>query len=242
MDNQGLAIHLANAMSNKFRERSSGTMGAFDDDEFKQEALLALYRACEEYDPSKGFAFSTRAHKIINNALLNLVRKGSSKGRTFMRTELDVTPGHEDDDDQDNEWVTDPNAPDMPSRVDSQSVLKDAINQATSDRPPRDRKILLALMDQGDAFSYRDIAKEYDITQTYVMDIINRALPKIRRYMKDKNIAGFDSEGNLLDKGHVRGSEHRMVAKRRTRHDNKMAVSESFCKFVRLCEKLTTDR
>jgi RNA polymerase sigma factor (sigma-70 family) len=61
-------LTLAILLAKKF----SRTCGDFD--ELKSEAYLALCIAAKHYDPSKGYAFSTFAHRVITNRLLGYYR------------------------------------------------------------------------------------------------------------------------------------------------------------------------
>lgn len=71
-DNIGLVISIVNRMNLKSRNR----------DDAEQEANIALWRACNAFDPSKGVAFSTFATRAIENAILNFLRgEGRSKRR-----------------------------------------------------------------------------------------------------------------------------------------------------------------
>jgi RNA polymerase sigma factor (sigma-70 family) len=62
--NLALAISLA--------KKFSRTCGDFE--ELKSEAYLALCIAAKHYDPNKGYAFSTFAHRVITNRLLGYYR------------------------------------------------------------------------------------------------------------------------------------------------------------------------
>ena len=62
-------------------------INGYDTDDLTQEGLIALWKASERYDPSRGASFKTYASICINNRYRDLARKSAKAIKTVS---LDV--------------------------------------------------------------------------------------------------------------------------------------------------------
>ena len=74
-------IDLASILAKKWH------IDGYDTDDLKQEGLIALWKASERYDPSRGASFRTYASVCINNRYRDLARKSA---KTINTVSLDV--------------------------------------------------------------------------------------------------------------------------------------------------------
>jgi len=86
----------------KIRKRYSGVM--LETDDLMQEALIGTLRAIETYDPGKGKLFKTYAQAIIENAMMDYVRKCFSAIPSSGRILSLEAPVHESDSSDDVTW------------------------------------------------------------------------------------------------------------------------------------------
>ena len=209
LKNQGLAIQLARRAAEGFAHRSKGTLGAYDEDDFMQEAMLALYRAAQEFEPERGLQFSTFAYRAVQNALRTLVKKGLATKRSVVGTDLDKPVSDDEDASSDTylDTVSYDDQGDPLAKKDSNTSLRAAIAYATEGDPVA-ADIMTDLMDNGENFNYRHAEKKYGLFKMQILRIIKKSIEKMRQYFAQRGITGFDHHGNLLDQRHVRKGEH----------------------------------
>ena len=61
-------------------------LDGYDQEDLYQEALLALWKACLNYDPNRGVKFSTFATSCIKNHFVDLIRKNTKRIKTISLT------------------------------------------------------------------------------------------------------------------------------------------------------------
>lgn len=64
-------------------------LSGYDLEDLYQEGLLALWRACLNYNPSRGVKFSTYAVTCIRNHFVDLIRKNAKRVKTISLTLLE---------------------------------------------------------------------------------------------------------------------------------------------------------
>lgn len=68
-------------------------IAGYDADDLAQEGLIALWKASERYDPSRGASFKTYASICINNRYRDLARKSA---KTVTTVSLDSVVKYDD--------------------------------------------------------------------------------------------------------------------------------------------------
>ena len=84
--NQALVHHVYNTC---FKHKLSSHLRNNNEDDFIQEGYMALWTACEKFDPNKGVEFSTYAYTCIKCEMTELLMKLTNNGR-FTKS-VDVT-------------------------------------------------------------------------------------------------------------------------------------------------------
>lgn len=141
--------------------------GHADWDELRSEALFAIVRAVEGFNPWRGFRFSTYACNAIARSLIQEARRA---GRRRVRFRLGQDLWHED-----------------PERVDSWSELYvDRLQQAMThnlgELTERESVILSRRfpMDGGEGLTLGEVGTTLGLSKERVRQLQNRALGKLR--------------------------------------------------------------
>lgn len=145
-----------------------------DMDDLVSEAVLALCRAAQRWEPARG-SFSTYAGATIHNWLLNVCRLGRRSVVDRLEFVSLSTPVGETGDDCLLDLLPDPEAQ-VEDRV-SDSELVDALHRAIDELPERERKIVLGIMGGRTVAS---IAQESGCSRQRVAQIHSRAIRRLR--------------------------------------------------------------
>jgi hypothetical protein len=72
----------------KIARRLCGLVADYED--LEQEAVLALFRAVDKFDPERGASFKTFAHTVIEKDLIDWLRKNGKSGRLRRHVSSDL--------------------------------------------------------------------------------------------------------------------------------------------------------
>lgn len=65
-------VRLAYTIANRFRESTTGTLWQ---DDLEQEALIGLWKACQNYDPARNDHFGRYAGQVVKNEIRMFLRR-----------------------------------------------------------------------------------------------------------------------------------------------------------------------
>ena len=155
-----------------------GKMNLVADKEFEdlvQEGFLGLVKACDTYDPSRGFKFSTYACTCIRNNILMYLRtrRRQSKLRTISFDTFIKNPIDSQESIRLADLLEDPGA-----SVDSKVATSLLIEALKSERPLY--KTILRLTYEG--YNQSEIGERLGVSQAYV----SRTQKKLRSQYKEE--------------------------------------------------------
>ncbi len=145
-------------------------------DEQEQEARIALWKAANAFDPSRG-DFDPFASTVIRNHLLNVLKKAQRTAH-FESTSLDVRATHEGEEESESLKETSIPSPD-PSplteaeRNDIRAALRDGISSLT----PAQQEVLHSYA-AGNSFA--EIARQNGVSKAAVRQMVQRAADQVR--------------------------------------------------------------
>jgi RNA polymerase sporulation-specific sigma factor len=155
-----------------------------DAQDVRQEAGIALSRAADTYDPSRGVPFRAYAHACITNRLKSLYLAGKKQARE--QTTLDA-PAFFDDvhDDTDKDQI--PSAEVDAAREAHRNEVRRALNQGKAKLTPMQREILEAFS-RGE--SYQSIAHRLGSSRQAVQQSAARALAQMKTSVEAQGVSG----------------------------------------------------
>lgn len=134
---------------------------------------MALWQACQQFDPSRNIKFSTFAYMVMRNKLLNELRRDRRSKRYGVlnvsleeRLELSAEYG-------DNEDFMD--GSDFTDGIDLRADLKKMLSRLT----PKERYALVSLAT--DQSTLPEVAKKLCMRQMDVMEMVEAATEYLRR-------------------------------------------------------------
>ncbi len=160
--------------------RSYFLIGAEYDD-LLQEAMIGLYKAYTNYDPSSSTSFSTFAHMCITRNVQSAIKLANRKKNSFLNQSLTLTSqGKVTDDDQDITLVlASPNlSPD--EKLIHNENLNDIKSKIISSLSKFEQKVLSLYLK---GYSYKDISCFLNVTSKS----IDNALTRIRKKLSFLN-------------------------------------------------------
>lgn len=169
-------IKLAYYMANKWYARLTNYNLPIDD--ITSECLLGLTKAALTFKQDKGVKFATYACKVINNAVLMLIRKEKFRNREISpQMDLSIEELEEKinyNGEKLNAWYSAERAiakDDMNEWLDCE-VITSTIKKMRD----RDKKVLMLSFN---GYTQKDIAEIEGITQSYVSRILQKAKKRI---------------------------------------------------------------
>lgn len=140
-----------------------------EQEDVMQEGYLGLWHACQNFDPDKGFAFSTYATNCILNTMRKFVKKAFKHEESYS---LDYTVDTGDDEvvlqdiigEKDYSYETD--------------FIKSTLNKVL-EKSTENAKGAFVLSMKG--VGQEDIAKQYNCSQPYVSKMLNRVKANIQK-------------------------------------------------------------
>lgn len=150
-------------------KRAHALSGDYSDvEDLTQEGLLALYKAIESYDPSRGASFSAFANTCVSNRI-KTVAAGFAKINDSRVTS---------DDDSGDIAVSDASPENICLEKESSRSLNSEISSVLS---PREIRVFGLYLD---GLSYREIADKLDVTEKSVDNAMFRIRKKLRELVK----------------------------------------------------------
>jgi len=150
----------------------------------KQEAGIALSRAADTYDPSRGIPFRAYAHRCITNRLDSLYRAGQKQA--YEQTTLDAPAFSDDVNDETNKDQLPSPGVDA-AREAHRNEVRRALAQGMAQLTPNQRKILEA-RSQGE--SYQELAVRLGTTKQAVHQSADRALAQMKASVEARGVSG----------------------------------------------------
>ena len=126
-----------------------------------QEGMLALWRCCTRFDPSKGIEFCTYAFRSIYLGMMRKAHKLTEQEKYI--TLVDVIPEQ----------------PYSPEDEDNHRILLNLISK----EDPRTQDVIRQYLD---GVPQVDIARQYQVTQSYISRTIKRFAQKARQILNPK--------------------------------------------------------
>ena len=170
-----------------------------DFDDLVSDGKIALIRALRGWNPEKG-AFSTYATAVIKNDLIKTYQ--AQKEQSVEKAILDEpTDWEEEGGETGTSQVKDEDlASDMDTYLaknDTAAALESALASIA------DPRIRACLNGMKNGRSYRDIASELGITQTYVADLTAKGLDQLRRFLVKTKKMAFNPATGMLEADEV---------------------------------------
>jgi len=150
----------------------------------KQEAGIALSRAADAYDPSRGIPFRAYAHRCITNRLDSLYRAGQKQAHE--QTTLDAPAFSDDVNDETNKDQLPSPGVDA-AREAHRNEVRRALAEGMAQLTPNQRKILEA-RSQGE--SYQELAVRLGTTKQAVHQSADRALAQMKASVEARGVSG----------------------------------------------------
>lgn len=159
-----------------------------DNQDAESDAFLALWKAADTFDASKGYAFSTYAYTCINNAIRQLLR--AHKSTRQLRT-IALETLHDTDDDRSNDAAMEqmlschetPESSllfeELQSVVSEKSLL--VYNRTSSDRQ---RAIVAQWLAADCKINQAEIAERLGVSQSYVSRSITTYKNNLKKALK----------------------------------------------------------
>ena len=150
-----------------------------DNDELISIGSLGLIKAIESYDMEKGAGLATYASRCIENEILMTMR-ATKKYRSNISLNDPIGVDKDGNELTVIDMLTDDKS--VIDDVESNIILKKLTEVARNSLDEREYEILCRRygIDGYDALTQREVAKEFDISRSYVSRIEKRALEKIR--------------------------------------------------------------
>ncbi len=150
-----------------------------DNDELISIGSLGLIKAIESYDMEKGAGLATYASRCIENEILMTMR-ATKKYRSNISLNDPIGVDKDGNELTVIDMLTDDKS--VIDDVESNIILKKLTEVARDSLDEREYEILCRRygIDGYDALTQREVAKEFDISRSYVSRIEKRALEKIR--------------------------------------------------------------
>ena len=152
--------------------------------DIKQEAGVALCRAADTYDPSRGIPFRAYAHACITNRLKSLYRAGQKQAHE--QTTLDAPAFFDDvNDETHKDQIPSPGVD--AAREAHRNEVRRALAQGMAQLTPNQRKILEA-RSQGE--SYQELAVRLGSSKQAVHQSADRALAQMKASVEARGVSG----------------------------------------------------
>lgn len=158
------------------RLKNSYYVRNFMNEDWEQEARVALYQALKTYENNKGVSFGSYYKSVITNQIYSLLRKQNALKRRDQKDEVSM------------EQKIESEGPDFLAEVTTQEpvavqqlLLNEAIETCEIHFSKREAQIFHHYM-QGSDFSY--IAKDLSMDIQQVMSGYNRVKQKIKKHLK----------------------------------------------------------
>lgn len=151
--------------------------GEMDWDDLIQEAIIALIRAVDTYDPDRGARFSTYAVTVISRALKKVVYADGLIRYPLTAAKAQIVSGDAPLSDETTDTLLDTIPAEEPLHRAKETA---AVEYAMSLLDEREQAVLRRLYLERDRGSAKDLAEELGISAAYVYLIRDNALRKLR--------------------------------------------------------------
>lgn len=150
-----------------------------DNDDLLQEGMIALYKAINSYDFSKGVSFVSYAKTIIERTIINLVKSDASNKNTLLNNSYSLTNQGQIDfsDDIDVGYMFQSNSLTPELQVLSSEQTKAIVKQIKNVLSDYELKILKFYLK---GLSYTQIALELSVEPKSVDNALNRIKSKLQ--------------------------------------------------------------
>lgn len=188
-----------------FNQAKAFVMKTKDFDNLVQDGMLGLGEACKRFDPDKGVKFITYAMPWIRKFILanfygkqpELEKRSVAFSTLVSDLAENANGGHDAAfDNVINECIDPtyavPNIDEQLSVNEKEEIYKDLINQVESDNSlsVMDKSIFIDVVCNKEKAS--DLALKYQISKTYISELKNRVLGKLREFLaKEYNISDY---------------------------------------------------
>ena len=143
-------------------------------EDMEQDALMGLWHACQRFDESKGYTFSTYAYRCISGFILNGVRQRTGKNPPpMMLDSLDVSVGG-------GGWNESLGSqlPDRELDIVERIVIADEVEQRLAELPSDlDREVVMASLERG---GIARIAEREGVSAQAISSRRRRAMRRLR--------------------------------------------------------------
>lgn len=156
-----------------------------DNDDLLQEGMIALYKAINSYDETKGVAFATYAKTVIEHTIINAIKSDASNKNVMLNSSYGLTNQgqvtNNSDDDFGYTIASDSLSPE--SQVISTEQTKDIVKQIKDCLSDYELKILKFYLK---GLSYTQIAGELSVSSKSVDNALNRIKNKLNFLKENK--------------------------------------------------------
>lgn len=156
-----------------------------DNDDLLQEGMIALCKAINSYDETKGVSFATYAKTVIENTIINAIKSDASNKNILLNNSYGLTNQgqitNNNEDDFGYTIASDSLTPE--SQVISTEQTKDIVKQIKDCLSDYELKILKFYLK---GLSYTQIATELGVSSKSVDNALNRIKNKLN-FLKENN-------------------------------------------------------
>lgn len=156
-----------------------------DNDDLLQEGMIALCKAINSYDETKGVSFATYAKTVIENTIINAIKSDASNKNILLNNSYGLTNQgqitNNSEDDFGYTIASDSLTPE--SQVISTEQTKDIVKQIKDCLSDYELKILKYYLK---GLSYTQIATELGVSSKSVDNALNRIKNKLN-FLKENN-------------------------------------------------------
>lgn len=146
---------------------------------------IGLIKAVDSYKIDKGTKFSTYASRCIENEILMLIR--SNKRHKGVISLSSPCPGTSDDKELELEQMLQADLTDIFDQVEQGCTVESIKRDIFKELKPMERKVIVERfgLEDGDAKTQNEVAKQLKISRSYVSRIETKAIKMIRECMPD---------------------------------------------------------
>lgn len=146
-----------------------------DSDDLVQEATLALIKAVQHHDASKGTKFKSFASQCIDNRLRDVVRLNHTINNEGFNSSISLT----DLDGNETDKITDSSSTDPLDQAISNEAMEKIVDIAKQELPKKQYDVLMLFFE---GYSYQEIMSKLSLKNTKQVD---NALASARRTLRD---------------------------------------------------------
>ena len=156
-----------------------------DNDDLLQEGMIALYKAINSFDLTKGIEFSTYAKTVIEHTIINAIKSDASNKNTMLNNSYGLTNQGQINFNDDFEfgYTVASNSLSPETKVISTEQTKDTVKQIKNCLSDYELKILKFYLK---GYSYTQIATEIGVSSKSVDNALNRIKTKLNFLKENK--------------------------------------------------------